>query len=90
MAGLLDLLMGRGEYLDPNKVLDQRMATAGIPNPPRNVPVQAQPAPGAAAPAGYSMADIMASINAKRQAQQQQQAMQALQVQGGQVLPQRY
>lgn len=89
MAGLLDLLMGKGEYIDPNKVLNRRMEAAGLqPAPAAQVQAPAQAPAGQ--PGQYSMAAIMAKINADRVAQQQLQAQQAVQQQGGQVLPQRY
>ena len=77
MAGLLDMLLGRGEYMDPNKVLDRRMAAAGIPNAPRLPPGQVT---------GNSDAfsqNVMNEIRRRRQARAQAQA--AEQNGGGQL-----
>ena len=75
MAGLLDMLLGRGEYMDPNKVLDRRMAEAGIPNQPRLVAGQV-PQPQGQVP-GNSDAfsqNVMNEIRRRRQARAQAQA----------------
>lgn len=84
MAGLLDMLLGRGEYMDPNKVLDRRMAEAGIPNAPRLPPGQVPQAQGQVP--GNSDAfsqNVMNEIRRRRQARAQAQA--AAQNGGGQL-----
>jgi hypothetical protein len=93
MAGLLDLLLQQGEYLDPNKVIDRRHTAAGIPNPPRQVPgVPVLPNTEPVYPNPpinpNSSEAIMAEIAARRAARRRAEAGQMLQRQNGVVLPQ--
>ena len=73
MAGLLDMLLGRGEYMDPNKVLDRRMAEAGIPNAPRLPPGQAPQAQVPGNSDAFSQ-NVMNEIRRRRQVRAQIQA----------------
>jgi len=76
MKGLLDMLMGRGEYMDPNKVIDQRMAAAGIPNAPRLQPGQAPQAQPQAVGNTNAFSDrVVNEIRARRQARARAAAM---------------
>ena len=93
MAGLLDILLQRGEYMDPNKVLDQRMVAAGqqpMPDPrfgPAPVTPNTQPTAPRPPVRPNSMQAIMAQIAADREARQRVEAGQMLQRQNGTVLP---
>ena len=94
MAGLLDMFLRQGEYLDPNKGIDRRLADAGIPNQQRPVPGQpvlpnTEPVAPTPRISPYSMDAIMAEIAAKREARRNIEAGQMMQQQNGIVLPQR-
>lgn len=83
MAGqsLLDMLLGRGQAIS-------NLATTAANG--AKSPQPAAPAPPVEQRQNFELTDIMAQLTAARQKQQARLAAEALQTQGGQVLPQRF
>jgi len=86
MAGqsLLDMLLGRGDAVGNLA----NVAANGLPAQQQaRIP---QPVQQVAAKEGVSFQEMMNQLTVARQRQKARQAAQALQVQGGNVLPQQY